>query len=65
MSTIIPQSELVRRAAEWLRAELASHPDRPVESLLDEAGMRYNLSPKESAMLADFFRDAAERVGTR
>ena len=58
MPSIMPQEELVRRAAAWVCAELASGTCSRGRNLLDEAGMRYNLSPKECLMLADLFAES-------
>lgn len=55
MATIMPQSELVRRAAAWISGQRAASPEKKPHELLDEAGMRFNLSPKDQRMLADFF----------
>ena len=55
MATIMPQNELVRRAAAWISNELGAKPERPVGRLLDEAGMRFTLSPIDQRMLAELF----------
>ena len=67
MSTIMPQSELVRRAAAFVADYLAAEcpagvkagEHRPSEArlaaILDEAGMRFNLSPAETIALHDLF----------
>lgn len=62
MPTIIHHSELVRRALVYLDGELARCPEKQVTILLDEAGMRFNLSPAEAADLERLFR-AAARAG--
>lgn len=49
--SILPEGEHLRRAAEWIACELKRNPDVAVTKLLDEAGMRYNLTPKESDAL--------------
>lgn len=60
MPTIMPRSELVRRAASWIQEELAAHDTmKPTRVLLDEAGMRFNLSPMDCRMLEDFFLASA------
>ncbi len=59
MSAIMPCGELVRRAASWICAELAARPHVSQTKLLDEAGMRFNLSPKECRMLSDLFAASA------
>ena len=66
MSTIISQNELVRRAAAFVAERLAEA--RPPEAgegyrpsvkmmmaILDEAGMRFNLSPTDARALHDLF----------
>ena len=55
MASIIPDSELVRRAAAWICEQREAAPEKSPHALLDEAGMRFNLSPKDQRMLADLF----------
>ena len=57
MASIMPESELVRRAAAWICDEREAKPGKTVHALLDEAGMRYNLSPLDQRMLAGLFAD--------
>lgn len=57
MAAIMPEGELLRRAVTWICEERAARPERSLDSCLDEAGMRYNLSPKDQRMLAGLFRD--------
>ncbi len=57
MAAILPESELLCRAAAWICEERAERPDRTLSSCLDEAGMRYNLSPKDQRMLAELFTE--------
>lgn len=56
MAVVIHQSELLRRAVAWLDARLRERPDASFSALLDEAGMRFNLSPGEAADLERLFR---------
>ncbi|MBG0776497.1 MAG: hypothetical protein H0S85_08680 [Desulfovibrionaceae bacterium] len=56
MTTIMPQSELVRKAARYVTENLGCGKSRA--ALIEEAGVRYNLSPKETQMLCDFFKAA-------
>ena len=58
MPTIIHHSELVRRALVYLDEERNRCPHKQVEILLDDAGMRFNLSPAEALELARLFRAA-------
>ncbi|MBD5626862.1 MAG: hypothetical protein HDQ90_05145 [Desulfovibrio sp.] len=63
MPTIIHHSELVRRALVYLDEERNRCPQKQVEVLLDEAGMRFNLSPPEALDLARIFRAASCGAG--
>ena len=47
--TLIEHGELVRRALEYVQEERCRRPDAPLSSLLDEAGMRFNLTPLDAA----------------
>ncbi len=55
MATIMPASELVRRAAAWLAEQRALYPEKSLAALLDEAGMRFNLNPLDAAALGRLF----------
>lgn len=52
----VSQSELVRRAAEHIAEQRAANPERSLAELLDEAGMRFNLTPLDAAALERIFR---------
>lgn len=56
MTTIMPKSELVRRAFAYLQEERKQKPGKSLASLLDEAGMRFNLTPVDAAALERLFR---------
>lgn len=55
MATIMPQSELLKKAIAWIGEGLAQGQDR--EKLMNEAAMRFNLSPKDMESLARFLKD--------
>lgn len=65
MSTIMPGSELVRRALVFLAEERCRSPQKSASALLDEAGMRFNLSPAEAAALERCFRASAGERNAR
>ena len=50
MSTIMPQSELARKALAWISAERADS-GKPLPKLIEEACMRFNLGPKDAEFL--------------
>ena len=55
MSTVMPQSELLKQAVSWI-SERMREPRAVLARLVDEAGMRFNLSPKDQDFLRDFFK---------
>ena len=52
MATIIGQSELVRKAFAYIIEEKNANPDKKLSQLLDEAGMRFNLTPLIQMLLS-------------
>lgn len=56
MATVVSQSELVRKAAAYLAEQRAQQPGKSLSALLDEAGMRFNLTPLDAAALERLFR---------
>lgn len=58
---IVEHGELVRRALEYILEARASRPETSLPSLLDEAGMRFNLTPLDTQNLC---RVLAETVTT-
>jgi hypothetical protein len=53
--SVISQSELVRRALAYVIERRANTPDKSIANLLDEAGMRFNLTPLDTAALERIF----------
>lgn len=60
MTAIMPKGELLRRAVAWVDAERNMPPDRPLAKVLDEAAMRFNLTPKDFLVLEHLFIPPAE-----
>lgn len=55
MTTIMPEGGGVKKAIQWIDEERKENPDRKLLALLDEAGMKFNLSPKDSDFLLRFY----------
>lgn len=51
MATIMPQSELVRRALLFISEKLEENQGCPLMALVEEAGMRFNLGPGDCRAL--------------
>ncbi|XPV77912.1 MAG: hypothetical protein ACNI27_08320 [Desulfovibrio sp.] len=56
MSTIMPQSELTKKAIKWICDEL-ENTDKPLKELIEHAGMQFNLSPLDMEFLKRFYED--------
>ena len=57
MATIQPQGESIRQAVKWISAELLEDPGKRVQKLIQEAALRFNLSPLEEEYLVSFYRN--------
>ena len=55
MTTIMPQSELTRKAVAWICEMQEKDDTKPLSALLEKAGAHFNLSPKEVEFLHRFF----------
>jgi len=55
--TVVPDSDQLKKALYWATDERRDHPDKSRLALVDEAGMRFNLSPNESDALARLLAD--------
>ncbi len=61
MTNIIPPSELLKRAATYIAESIKEHPKKTLQSILDEAGMRFNLSPIDSEALRRLFTNTEKQ----
>jgi len=60
MSSMIPPGELIRKAAAFVAETRKAEPSRSLESILDEAGMRFNLTPLDSEALYRLFSNSPQ-----
>lgn len=51
MATIMPHSELLRRAVSYVNDTRNDNPEKSLAEILDEAAMRFNLSPLDGDYL--------------
>lgn len=61
MSTIMPESEGIRAAVKWISAGLQEENPKPLKQLLQEATLRFDLSPLESEFVSRFYQDSKTR----
>jgi len=60
MATVIPQSELTRRAIDWICEKCGPVPSKEKLPLyIEEAAMRFNLGPLEVEFLERFYANEA------
>jgi hypothetical protein len=57
MTTIIPQGEDLRKAVKWISEERQDSPEKKLAKLVEEASVRFDLSPADSEFLFKFFRE--------
>jgi hypothetical protein len=57
MSTLQPQGERLKKAIQWISEKRQENPDLSPAKLVDEAGFRFDLSPKDSEFLLRFVKN--------
>jgi hypothetical protein len=58
MTTVVPEGEAIRKAVKWISDNLKDDPDQPVQKLINDANLRFNLTPKDAEYLFNFYRKA-------
>ena len=51
MTTIQPKGESLRKAVKWISDERQYNPDRSHQNIIEEACLKFNLSPKDAEYL--------------
>jgi len=59
MATIVPKGDKIKNAVKWISAEKTEDESKPISKLIQEAAMRFNLSPKEEMDLTHFYKENA------
>lgn len=49
--SIIPEGEDLRKAVKWVSEERKFNPEKKVGKLIEEAGLKFDLSPKDADFL--------------
>ena len=57
MATILPQGENVRKAVKWISEERQGRAGKKLSQLIEEAAVKFDLSPAESEYLFRFFTE--------
>lgn len=54
--TIMPEGEAVRKAVKWISEILKENPETPIDALLQQAGLKFDLTPLEADFLTAFYQ---------
>ena len=59
MSSIMPEGAAIRKAVQWI-SKMREEGNTPLANLIEQACVRFNLSPKDSEFLNRFFSQGTE-----
>ena len=57
MTTIQPDGEMIRKAVKWISEERQTDQPKKHQQMIEEAAIRFNLSPMEVEYLSNFLRE--------
>ena len=57
MATIQPKGEKIRQAVKWISSERLEGENRSIPMLIQDAALRFNLSPREEEFLISFYKE--------
>jgi len=60
MTVKLPEGEILRRAIQWINEQRELTPKPALVDLVEEAGKRFDLSPKHCDFLIRFFTGSTE-----
>jgi hypothetical protein len=60
MSDLLPEGENARRAVRWISDQLLENPRQSMAALLDQAMLRFDLTPVQCERLVEFYRTSAQ-----
>ena len=56
MPTVMPQGEEIRKAVKWISEERKYNPEAKPAKLIEEACLKFDLSPMDADYLLNFFK---------
>ncbi len=65
MTTIMPEGAMIRKAVQWISKMREEEGKTVLVSLIEQACLRFNLSPKDGEFLTRFFADQQTREGNQ
>lgn len=58
MTTVMPEGEAIRRAIKWISAQMGENPETAPTKYINEAILKFDLSPVEADFLIRFYKNA-------
>ncbi len=55
MASMMPEGEEIRKAIKWISEMREMQPDRKLSKLVEEAALKFDLSPQQTDFLYNFF----------
>ncbi|UFS69568.1 hypothetical protein LPW11_16910 [Geomonas sp. RF6] len=55
MKELTPDGQDLRQAVKWVSEKLQEHPEKKFQHFVHDATLKFNLTPKDSELLIDFF----------
>ena len=59
MSSIMPEGETLRKAVKWI-SRMREEGKTPLPKLIEDAGVRFDLAPKDEEFLERFFLEGKD-----
>jgi len=56
MPTVLPEGENLRKVLKWISGQVEEHPGTPLNNLINEAILRFDLNPREAKFLVNFYK---------
>ena len=56
MTTIIPESQQLKRAVKWISEQLIEDEYKSKMALVNQATMKFDLNPRQSMQLLNFYK---------
>ena len=60
--SILPEGEQLRRAIKWISDCRLDDPDASLFRLIQEAGLKFDLSPKDQEKLVNFYAERRTEI---
>jgi hypothetical protein len=57
MATVMPEAEHIQKVIKWISTNLEEKDNQPIQPLIEKAVFKFDLSPKDTEFLMNFFRE--------